>query len=202
MKKTQTKKTKKKCDQRSKRKQPCRIVDFAQDPKVQHSRALSRIFEEAEPHFRAIRQQLNNLSLERTLPKVKSSKRKHPSSSHQLPVDNPNTDGLAGKAGKSSFAIQVGEFNNLYKSSKKSQFNLPKSEYIDLHGYTKNEAVSILNESLPQWQKVAMEGSYPFVAPVLIVCGGGNQVLSETVSQWIKEHNVSNAPKNMFANAA
>ena len=203
IKKTQTKKTKKKCNHRSKRKQPCRIVDVEQDPKVQHSQALSRIFEESEPHFRAIRQQLNNLSLERTLPKVKSCKRKHPSSSHQLPVDNPNMDGLAGKAGKSSFAIQVGEVNNLYKSSKKSQFNLPKSEYIDLHGYTRNEAVLMLNESLPQWQKVAMEGSYPFVAPVLIVCGGGNQVLSETVSQWIKEHNVvSNAPKNMFANAA
>ena len=202
MKKPQTKKTNKKSGNSNKRKQPRRIVAIENDPKVQHSQALSKLFEEAEPRFRTIRQELNKLSLERTLPKIKSNKRKNPSSSHQLPVNNPNMDGLAGKAGKSSFVIQVGEVNNLYKSSKKSQLHLPKSEYIDLHGYTKNEALSMLNESLPQWEKHAMEGCYPFVAPVLIVCGGGNQVLSETVSQWIKEHNVSNAPKNMFANAA
>jgi DNA-nicking Smr family endonuclease len=66
---------------------------------------------------------------------------------------------------------------------------------IDLHGCNQIEALDKLNQSLPQWEKYAMEGSYPFVAPVVIVCGGGNQILSDTVSQWIKENNVSNAPK-------
>jgi DNA-nicking Smr family endonuclease len=196
------KKTTKKRGNKSKRAKPSKVVYIEQDPKVLHSQALSRLFDEAEPSFRAIRQQLNNLTLERTLPKEKSFKRKAPFSIQQQPVESPNTEGLAGKAGKTSYVIQVGEVNNLYKSSKKSQVHVPKSQFIDLHGYTQIEALDKLNQSLPQWEKYAMEGSYPFVAPVVIVCGGGNQILSDTVSQWIKENNVSNAPKNMFASAA
>jgi hypothetical protein len=42
----------------------------------------------------------------------------------------------------------------------------------------------------------AMKGEYPWVIPAVIVCGGGNQILSETVEAWIREKkNVANAPK-------
>jgi DNA-nicking Smr family endonuclease len=167
-------------------------VEQQEDPKVLHSHALSRLFDEAGPHFRAIRKRLNNLTLERTLPKEKVSAMKQTPPTQ--PVMNPNMVGIAGKAGKTSYSILVGEIDNLYKSSKKSQAQNP-SQMIDLHGCNQIEALDKLNQSLPQWEKYAMEGSYPFVAPVVIVCGGGNQILSDTVSQWIKENNVSNAPK-------
>ncbi|KAL7506917.1 hypothetical protein ACHAXN_004145 [Cyclotella atomus] len=175
------------------------------DPKEQHSQVLSKLFDEAGPTFRAIRQRLNRLSLERTLPKRKVSEQQPFIATKQIPVNNPNTEGLAGKAGKTSYVIHVGEVNNLYKSSKKSRAQVLQPQMIDLHGYTQHEALQKLDESLPIWEKYAMEGSYPFVAPVVIICGGGNQILSETVSYWIKENNVSNAPgktKNAYASAA
>ena len=172
------------------------------DPKDEHSQALSKMFEEARPQFQAIRERLNNLSLERTQPKEKSHKRRAQTSVRQ-PVNNPKLDGMMGKAGKSSYPILVGEVHNLYKSSKKSQVHAPRSKFIDLHGFSQLEALEKLNESLPQWERYAMEGNYPFVAPVMIVCGGGNQVLSEMVQQWIDEHHsVANAPRKLFPSAA
>jgi hypothetical protein len=37
---------------------------------------------------------------------------------------------------------------------------------------------------------------YPFVQPALLVCGCGNQILSETVQEWIRaDDTVANAPK-------
>lgn len=190
---TPTKKGHKKRIYKGKRAKPNYVKQI--DHKVEHSHILSKLFEEAGPQFQAIRQQLNNLSLERTQPKEKSLKRRAPASVSQ-PVNNPNLDGMMGKAGKSSYPILVGEVNNLYKSSKKSQVNAPRSKFIDLHGFSQLEALEKLNESLPQWERYAMEGNYPFVAPVVIVCGGGNQILSETVKQWIDEHHsVANAPR-------
>lgn len=194
-KKTSSKKSSKKRSNKSKK--PNKVTYDEQTPKVIHSQSLSKVFEEAEPKFKAIRQQLNTLNLERTLPKERSFERKA-SPSAQQPVNNPNMSGIAGKAGKSSYIIHVGEVENLYKSSKKAQASVPKAQTIDLHGCTQIEAVDKLNEHLPQWEKLAMEGSYPWVAPVVIICGGGNQVLSDTVKKWIKENNVSNAPKMCY----
>jgi DNA-nicking Smr family endonuclease len=173
-------------------------IDNAQCHKLKHSQFLSKLFEEVEPRFRAIRQRLNTLALERTSPKEKSPKLTSTPPAEEA-VYSAN---VGGKAGRSSYVIQVGEVNNLYKSSKKTNRIVPKFHMIDLHGYTRLEALDKLNESLPQWEKHAMEGSYPFVAPVVIICGGGNQVISETVSKWIKQNKVSNAPKNLFARAA
>ena len=74
--------------------------------------------------------------------------------------------------------------------------SLPPMETLDLHGCTKAEAISKMDESLKVWVDTAMQGSYPFVQPAVIVCGCGNQILSETVQQWIKSNDkVSNAPK-------
>ncbi|KAL7506915.1 hypothetical protein ACHAXN_004143 [Cyclotella atomus] len=205
-KKVQRKKsTKRRCNKNNRSKPSKSAYLEQEDPKVAHSQVLSKLFEEAEPQFKVIRQQLNNLTMERTLPKTKSLERKASSSTQQQLVFNPNTEGLAGKAGKTSYVIHVGEVNNLYKSSKKSRAQVLQPQMIDLHGYTQHEALQKLDESLPIWEKYAMEGSYPFVAPVVIICGGGNQILSETVSYWIKENNVSNAPsktKNTYASAA
>jgi hypothetical protein len=41
-----------------------------------------------------------------------------------------------------------------------------------------------------------MRGAYPWVSSGVIICGGGNQILSEAVDQWIKNNvSVAKAPK-------
>ncbi|KAL7524403.1 hypothetical protein ACHAXR_000561 [Thalassiosira sp. AJA248-18] len=69
-------------------------------------------------------------------------------------------------------------------------------ETLDLHGCTREEALIILDESLKVWVDAAMRGSYPFVQSAVIICGCGNQILSEVTRNWIRSNkNVSNAPK-------
>jgi DNA-nicking Smr family endonuclease len=173
--------------------------DYEQD-KIQHSKQLSFVFEEAQPILKSIRQMLNSLTIERTLPKKKRQNKKYSKVAAVTPVCNPPAAG--GKAGKTHFTVQVGEYCNLYKTTKRPARSLQQQKPIvtDLHGLSKDEALSKLDSSLPQWTDIAMQGSYPFVIPVMIVCGGGNQVLSETVEKWIREKgNVSNAPKNFYA---
>ena len=202
-------KKKKKCNKKGNMKKsrinsPSFIVDDCAKFKIKHSRALTKLFEEAEPKFREIRQQLNALYIERTEPKVKTSQKKT-TIKVQKPTNNPSVEGIGCKAGKTSFVVQVGEVDNLYKTSKPSVRNnhaLYKSHPImlDLHGFTKDQALSTLDQDLPKWTDIAMQGSYPFVQPVIIVCGGGNQILSESVEHWIKQNDrVSNAPKNCFS---
>ena len=71
-----------------------------------------------------------------------------------------------------------------------------KTITLDLHGMTTDDAQAKLDESLPKWVETAMYGSYPFVISVNIVCGGGIQVLSELVENWIRQtEKVANAPK-------
>ena len=75
--------------------------------------------------------------------------------------------------------------------------NSSKKVTIDLHGLTKDEALSKLDECLPKWVDIAMKGEHLWVIPVNIVCGGGNQILSEAVEAWIRQNTkVSNAPKS------
>ena len=167
-----------------------------------HSKAISKVFEEAGPAFKQIRQRLNAMNLERTPAKKRMPKLK-PEPSAEV-IDNPPTDGLAGKAGKTFFIIQVGEVTNLYNSTEPSALrrhssNLKSNIMIDLHGMTVDEAVNKLDVSLPTWVGVAMQGEYPWVIPVKIVCGGGSQLLSEEVENWIKKTDqVANAPKNLY----
>ena len=119
-------------------------------------------------------------------------------------VDNLlSDDQLGGKAGKTQFIIQVGEVSNLYKTTKSSSAGRGRRQddiMIDLHGLTAEEAVYKLEKHLPTWIETAMKGTYPFVIPVKIVCGGGSQILAEVVENWIKQNdNVANAPKNMYS---
>ena len=107
------------------------------------------------------------------------------------PVPNPPMDGLGGKAGKSRFTVLVGDVNNLYKTSKPSRrrnlgCQTPHTITLDLHGCTRGEALTKLDSGLLEWNEIAMMGHYPWVIPVTIVCGGGNQILSEAVGNWIK----------------
>ena len=195
------KKNKKHKKSKKKRPQPLVIQKTVAELKVEHSKLLGKVYEEAEPTFKEIRQRLNALNLERTKPKQKRIQSKTTDAVEV--VDNPlGDDQLGGKAGKTQFIIQVGEVSNLYKTTKPSSADRSRRQddvMIDLHGLTAEEAVYRLDKSLPSWIETAMKGTYPFVIPVKIVCGGGSQILAEVVENWIKQNDhVANAPKNMY----
>jgi hypothetical protein len=167
-----------------------------------HSMILTRLHEEVQLRFNGIRMKLNALELDRQPPKLKSKyntkgTRKEPND-QTLPGD-----GVGGKAGKSFFVVQVGEVENLYKTTKPTSSLASSSGLgqsclptLDLHGCTREEAVVRLNESLKVWVDTAMRGYYPFVITAVIICGCGSQVLMETVQEWIKSTSqVRNAPK-------
>ena len=194
------KKNKKKKHKKSNKKRPVQIAP-PEDIKGEHSKLLGKVYEEAEPQFKEIRQRLNAMNLERTKPKQKKTQSKTIESIEV--VDNPLGDDQGGKAGKTQFIIQVGEVSNLYKTTKPSSAGRRRHQediMIDLHGLTAEEAVYRLDKHLPNWIEIAMKGTYPFVIPVKIVCGGGSQILAEVVENWIKQNdNVANAPKNMYS---
>ena len=181
--------------------QPIAIPQTEKELKVAHSLLLSKVFEEAEPKLKMIRQMLNELALDRQGPKDRStSSKKKQEMGNQL-VFNPNSAGLGGKAGKTSYTVNVGQVENLYISSKRKSIHSrsslsSQSSIIDLHGCSRDEAIERLDSSLIDWVDTAMKGEYPWVIPATIVCGGGNQILSETVETWIKgKKNVANAPR-------
>jgi len=196
------KKNKKHKKSKKKRAQPLVIQKTEVELKVEHSKLLGKVYEEAEPTFKEIRQRLNAMNLERTKPKqrISPSKTVKPLEVVDHPLDD---DQFGGKAGKTQFIIQVGEVSNLYKTTKHSSGGRGRRQddiMIDLHGLTADEAVYRLDKHLPSWIETAMKGTYPFVIPVKIVCGGGSQILAEVVENWIKQNdNVANAPKNMYS---
>mmetsp|Transcript_8533 Transcript_8533/g.17660 ORF Transcript_8533/g.17660 Transcript_8533/m.17660 type:complete len:567 (-) Transcript_8533:61-1761(-) len=179
-------------------------VDDSDKFKISHSRTLTRLFEEAEPKFKELRQKLNTLNLQNTQPKQKTYGRRHSVASVRPVINNPPTEGVGGKAGKVCHFIQVGAVENLYKTTKplvyaqrrNSNPCAPDPIQIDLHGLTREQALEELDANLPLWVDAAMRGAYPWVLPVTVVCGGGSQILSEAVEKWVKSNgNVSNAPK-------
>ena len=111
------KRNKKHKKSKKKRAQPLVIEKTEAELKVEHSKLLGKVYEEAESQFKEIRQRLNALNLERTKPKQRTS----PSKAKPVVkvVDNPLGDCReGGKAGKTQFIIQVGEVSNLYKTTK------------------------------------------------------------------------------------
>jgi len=196
------KKNNKKKHKKSKKKrtQPLVIQKTEAELRGEHSKLLGKVYEEAEPAFKEIRQRLNALNLERTKPKQRTSPSK--ATKPVEVVDNPLDDGqlLGGKAGKTQFIIQVGEVSNLYKTTKPTAGRgRRQDDIIDLHGLSAEEAVYRLDKHLPSWIETAMKGTYPFVIPVKIICGGGSQIIAEVVENWIKQNdNVANAPRNMY----
>jgi hypothetical protein len=179
-------------------------IPSVEDFRRHHSIILSKLHDEVQPRLKDIRTKLNALDLERQPPKSKNQG--HKKSTKEESDDQmllPNS-GVGGKAGKAYFVVQVGEVQNLYKTTKTSALTSPlqgQSEIptLDLHGCTRVEAIAKLNESLEVWVDTAMRGYDPFVITAVIVCGCGSQVLSETVQEWIKSTGqVRNAPKNHF----
>lgn len=195
--KTKNKKTKGKKKKTINHKQP---VKTSQEWKREHSNRISKVHEEVHQRLREIRIRLNALDVKCQSKKKRKNRRK---SKVGCAVDKPQIlpqSGIGGKAGKSSFSVQVGEIQNLYKTTNKPPQNVSRhnaTALLDMHGYTREEALLKLDESLPIWVDSAMRGSYPFVMPVRIVCGGGHQILSETVEKWIRDHaQVANAIQN------
>ena len=168
-----------------------------------HSKNLSVVHEEAEVTFKSFRQRLNNLHLERSEAKVRSTRKKVPiqTMANLLP-----SEGLEDKAVTSQFMVHIGEVSNLYKSTKPSKKKHHGRQQqggslsIDLHGMSRDTALQMLDEQLPKWIDIAMHGEYPFVVRVSIVVGKGSQTLSEAVEGWIKENErVANVPKHMLS---
>lgn len=181
--------------------QPISIPQTEKELKEAHSLVLSKVFEEAEPILKELRQKLNDLALDRQGPKNRRMSSRKKESTDSFATFDPNPTGLCGKAGKTSYIVNVGQVENLYISSKRNSIHSRssvslRSSIIDLHGCTQDEAIQRLDSSLSDWVDTAMKGEYPWVMPVQIICGGGNQILSETVETWIKGNkNVANAPR-------
>ena len=109
----------------------------------------------------------------------------------------PGSGGLGDEAVNGSVIVNVGEIQNLYKTSKRSKLHnsRPRDE-VDLHGLNPEDARKKLDDSLPIWIDAAMKGEYPYVIRVMIIHGKGKQILSDMVEQWIKDHRqVVKAPK-------
>ena len=175
-----------------------------EDYKRQHSMILSKLHEEVQPRLREIPMKLNTLDIKRQPPKSKNkSGMKCTPKEEPIGHDALPRSGVGGRAGRHHFVVQVGEVQNLYKTTKSSTLASHQSQSsvptLDLHGCTREEAIARLNESLEEWVVTAMKGYDPFVITAIIVCGCGSQVLSETVQEWIKSTSqVRNAPKNHF----
>jgi DNA-nicking Smr family endonuclease len=170
-----------------------------QQLKEAHSRSFEPVINELRPRLQPIRRNLDSLTLERTRPKERRGLKV--SSDDKENISNFScTNEVSAKAGKAVLPIVVGQESNLYKSFKPShRRNSQPLETIslDLHGMSEDEAEQALKKSLPKWIKLAMKGGDPWVIPVDIICGGGNQNLREVVGDWIKrEKQVGNRPKN------
>jgi len=200
-------KTRSKVTQRKKRKkkmprqlqQPEAAEKTVEELKIEHSKIMGKLHDEMQPQLKLIRQQLNNLVLERMKPKGKSTRpTKYVST---VPQPKVHASSMEGVCGQSRYVVHVGEPSNLYKTHKLHSIVQHKQKhklYIDLHGMTQADAMKALDDSLPRWNDIAMASNYPFVVPVDIICGSGTQALSEVVDQWIKCHDqVSKAPNRI-----
>eukprot|EP00956_Cyclotella_meneghiniana_P029365 scaffold70782_cov63-Cyclotella_meneghiniana.AAC.4 len=165
--------------------------------RVKHSTKMNLVLKEIQPQLEKIRWHLNDLSLKRTQPKDKTTTSKQAPAKIEQIEFRPDSVGIGSKAGIGSFVINVGEANNLYKTSKHHKLiSSNPSMYLDLHKLTKEQALSALNESVRTWVEKANNGVYPFVIQVRIVCGKGSQTLSDVVMQWVySQQQVAHAPR-------
>jgi len=165
------------------------------DDKQEHSKAMNPVLEELGQRLKERRNRLNNLATKKSAPKEKHRKPKKsnaPEAATQYVSINQH---CAKRAGKVAYPILVGEVSNLYSTSKLLPGHLIT---IDLHGCSKAQALSKLDNSLPLWVDAAMRGSDPWVLGVDIVCGGGSQTLSGAVKKWIRiNRQVANRPKGL-----
>lgn len=151
----------------------------ANGDRLNHSKLLSLVFEEAASIFQERRRVLNDLAIKKSQPKPRDAKAQL---SRPSPMSHPCFNEPEVKPGKSIYPVLVGEEMYLYRTSKSTKHHLQRKPHsLDLHGCTKDEAILRLNDALPTWMGVAMK-EFPWTIPVNIITGCGNQVLSE---QWI-----------------
>ena len=164
--------------------------------KVEHSKRMSLVFEEVDAKFKDIRTRLGSLVLKNMRPKDKDKSALRKRDSSGIKLDLP-PEGVGGKAGKVLFPLLVGEVENLYVSTKKGNKQNLITLSVDLHGCSGEDAIKILDRQLPSWVYTAHMGVHPFLIKIDVVCGGGNQVLSEHVAQWVRKNKqVANRPKS------
>jgi len=196
--KSLSKKRHKKSKGAKKKKPPSSYVvseeKLAKQHKQEHSKAMNPVLEELGPKLEKIRNQLNSLAIQKTAPKVPAHKTK--AKTAPRPMFLFADESFAKKAGKAVYPIVVGEAAGLYKTLKLSH---KRSAIIDLHGCSKDEALGKLDKSLPVWVDTAMRGNNPWVLGVDIICGGGTQILSDVVKEWIRANQqVANRPKRLI----
>jgi len=188
-----------KCKSKTKRRTREETIATPEDYKRRHFAILSRVHEELRPRLKRIRTRLTALDLQRQPPKAEGKNTKEKASKGVDPQLPPDTT-TGGKAGRPYFLVRVGDENNLYRTTKLPRQNRSgpcDMPVLDLHGFTREEALAKLEENLKVWADTAIQGSFPFVIPAVIVCGCGNQILSETVQRWIKStKHICNAPKS------
>mmetsp|Transcript_9005 Transcript_9005/g.15672 ORF Transcript_9005/g.15672 Transcript_9005/m.15672 type:complete len:519 (+) Transcript_9005:81-1637(+) len=185
--------------QQPKQNEPTKTLE---EYKAEHSIVLSKLHEEVQHQLKEIRMRLNALDIHRQPPKQKkrNSINKKRKNKEDIPTQQIPSPAIDGKAGKAFYNIKVGDSQNLYRSCKSSQ-KIPCRDLptLDLHGCTREEALIKLDKILEAWVDTAMHGPYPFVIPGKIVCGCGNQILSEIVEEWIRNNDqVANAPRNFM----
>ena len=199
------KKSTKKTGQRKKTKKKKQPTVLAPEPsevelKQAHSKAMNAVLDEMLPKLKSIRQQITSLSLHRTPPKTKKAYSKASMEKENLRNNMSFVEHSAAKAGKAAYPVLVsGEVFNIFKTSKQRRKKLSSRSdkiILDLHGMTKQHVLELLEKSLPNWIDQAMKGDHPYVLPVDIICGGGSQLLSEVVANWIRNKpQVANRPK-------
>eukprot|EP00956_Cyclotella_meneghiniana_P004018 scaffold4876_cov64-Cyclotella_meneghiniana.AAC.3 len=150
--------------------------------RINHSKLLTLVFEEATELFKQQRQRLNDLAIQKNKPKEKIAKAK---TNTPQSVDQCLSE-VKGKAGKTFFPVLVGHEEYLYKTFKSLTRTKIAPHTIDLHGCSREEALTRLNKALPGWINDAMQ-DFPWTLPVNIIVGGGNQLLAQVVEHWIRE---------------
>lgn len=170
---------------------PMTLEDYIE----RHSLKMTKVFEEIEPILKERKKTLNNNALQRSRPKEKDRATAQNSIQTLVSVDETLALEPEAKAGKSRYPVLVGDPNNLYRSRKGLRIDKPIS-VIDLHGFSSQEAIAVLDVTLADLLIEAMM-SEPWVVPVDIVCGCGTQALSNVVERWIKsQKTVANRPKS------
>jgi len=108
---------------------------------------LSIVFDEAASTFRGIRQKLNSMNIQKTLPMPRIGRSKVDPLSLE-PTVRPSANFIfGGKAGKKHFEVRVGEQSSLYTTSRRPSPS--RRTLVDLRGMDKTGALNSLDEGLP-----------------------------------------------------
>ena len=152
-----------------------------------HSKSMEPVLNELRPLLKIRRDKIASYYNQNSTSKKKKGSTKVAAKRTKDDAHIVVPNHLGGKAGKSVYKVVVGETTNLYKTSKFKSLSCYKIITLDLHGCSRYKAMGLLRKNLQEWVDLAMKGEYPFLIPCDIICGGGNQLLSEIVAQFIRD---------------